>query len=210
MSRETQTTTTWTEKEKQVRARLRWIIASILAASLSFTLIFVKQNIVPDETGVLLLFSLPIVFGLHVTEEFIFPGGFISWDNVFRPQFTDTPGSFYVKVNAFPALAALLVVLGAFDYRGHYSHLGIRGWFTFVTFAACNTLFHVRGAIHTRRYSPGMVTALCLYLPLTILSYVHFLKSGTMDLASTILCIGVALAIQPILDLIKNRTMKHA
>ena len=204
-------TSAWTEKETQVRARLRWVIASVVLTSRRFVLLFTKLRIVADETGVLLLFSLPIVFGLHVTEEFIFPGGFIRWDNVFRPQFTDTPGSFYIRVNAFPAIAALLVVLGAFDYRGHYSPMGIRGWFTFVTFAACNTLFYVRGAIHTRRYSPGMVTALCLYLPLTILSYVHFLKSGTMDLVSTILCIAVALAIQPILDLIKNRTMKkHA
>jgi len=203
-------TTTWTEKERLVRARLSWRIAAVLVASVGFVLLFTRLKVVPDEVGVLLLFFLPIAFGLHVTEEFIFPGGFIRWDNVFRPQFTDTPASFYVKVNALPAIAALLVVLGAFDYRGHFGPLGIRGWFTFVTFAACNTLFHVRGAIHTRRYSPGMVTALCLYLPLTILSYVHFLKSGTMDFVSTILCIAVALAIQPILDLIKNRTMKHA
>jgi hypothetical protein len=56
-----------------------------------------------------------------------------------------------------------------------------------------------------------MVTGLLLYIPLTILSYVHFLKSGTMDRLSAVLCVAAALAIQPILDLIKTRGIKkHA
>jgi len=200
-----------TTKEVQVRTRLGGIIAITEFASLAVLLILVRQKIVPDKVGILLVLLLPIAFGLHVTEEFIFPGGFISWDNIFRPKYTDTPGSFYIKVNAIPAVASLLLALGAFDYRGKYSLFGIRGWLAFLTFLAWNACFHLRGAVRTRRYSPGMVTGFLLFIPLTIASYINFKKVGVLDSLSTVLCMVVGLAIQPILDFVKNRGLKkHA
>ena len=198
-----------TTKEVEVRALLGGVIALVEFASLGLLFLFLGQRVVPDQVGLLIVFLLPIAFGLHVTEEFIFPGGFISWDNRFRPQYTDTPGSFYVKVNAIPGIASVLVSLGAFDYAGKYSPFGIRGWLAFLTFMAWNTIFHVRGAVHTKSYSPGMLTGLLLFIPLTIVSYIHFKNCGVLDNLSVVLCVAVALAIQPILDFVKNRGLKN-
>jgi len=180
-------------------------------ATSMFLLLLLRQRVVPDALGILLVFLFPISFGLHVMEEFIFPGGFISWDNVFRPTYTDTPGSYYVKVNAIPGIATMLVALGAFDYAEKYSVFGIRGWLAFLTFMAWNAVFHIRGAIHTRRYSPGVVTGTLLFIPLAILSYIHFRNSGVIDNLSVVLCVVVALTIQPVLDFIKRSGLKkHA
>jgi hypothetical protein len=198
-----------TTKEMDVRARLGGVIALIEIASLSLLLVLVRQKIVPDTIGVLLIVFLPIAFGLHVTEEFIFPGGFISWDNVFRPKYTDTPGSFYVKANAIPGIAAFLVVLGTFDYAGKFSQVGLRGWLAFLSFLTWNVLFHIRGAVQTGRYSPGMMTGLFLFVPLIITSCIHFNNSGVIDKLSIVLCAAITLAIQPILDFAKRRGVKR-
>ncbi|MGZ7056526.1 MAG: HXXEE domain-containing protein [Candidatus Angelobacter sp.] len=198
-----------TAKEMQVGARLGGVVALVEFASLSLLLLLFGQKIVPDKVGVLLVLLLPITFGLHVTEEFIFPGGFISWDNIFRPKYTDTPGSFYVKVNAIPSVASVLIAVVAFDYAGKYSLFGIRGWLAFLTFLMWNAFSHVRGAVRTRRYSPGMVTGVFLLVPLTIVSYIHFRNSGVIDSLSMVLCVVVALAIQPILDFVKTRGLKN-
>ena len=197
-----------TTKEMQVRARLGRVMALLEFTSLSLFL-FVGQKIVPDKLGVLLVFLFPIAFGLHVTEEFVFPGGFISWDNVFRPKYVDTPGSFYVKVNVIPGVASVLAALGAFDYAGKYSFFGIRSWLAFLSFMTWNAFFHVRGAAHTRSYSPGMITGVFLLVPLTIVSYVHFWNAGVIDSVSMALCVAVALTIQPILHFIKAHGQKR-
>lgn len=200
-----------TTKEIKVRRQLGAVIALIELASLTSLLVLIRQRVMPDKIGVLLVLLLPITFGLHVTEEFIFPGGFIGWDNIFRPRYTDTPASYYVKVNAIPGIASLLLALGSFDYVGNYSLPGIRGWLAFSTFLTWNAFFHVRGAVHTQRYSPGMVTGLLAFVPLTVISYIHFLGAGAIDGLSVVLCIAVALTIQPVLDFIKSRGLKkHA
>jgi len=200
-----------TTKEIQVRAPLRWVMAALEFASISALFLLFQEKIVPDNLGLLLVFLLPIAFGLHVTEEFIFPGGFVPWDNIFRPKYTETPASYYVKVNAIPGIASFLVALGAFDYVGHYSFFGIRSWLAFLTFMAWNAGFHLRGALHTKKYSPGMVTGIFLFAPLTLTSYIHFRNSGVIDNLSIVFCVAVALMIQPILDFIKSRGLaKHA
>lgn len=198
-----------TAKEAEVRKRLSVAMGLLEVASLALMLLLIRFKIVPDTTGILLVSLLPIVFGLHVTEEFIIPGGFIPWDNVFRPQFTDTPGSFYVKVNAYPGLFAFLAVLGAFDYRGGYG-AGIGSWLVFSTFMSWNAIFHLRGAIRTKRYSPGVVTGLALFIPLMIAAYMHFMANDIVGWPAAALYVAIALAIQPVLDLMKRRGRKKA
>lgn len=197
-----------TAKETEVRVRVGKLMPIIEFAALCGLFLFLSLRVVPDRVGIFLLFLLPIAFGLHVIEEFVYPGGFISWDNILRPKYTHTPGSFYVKINVFPSVASFALVLGAFDYAGKYSVPGIRGWFVFVIFVTWNAVFHVRGAIQTRTYSPGMVTGLLLCIPLTVVSCVHFKRSGVIGIPSLVLCATIALAIQPTLDLIKNRGLR--
>ena len=198
-----------TLKEAEVKKRLSVLVILVEAASLAMLLIVLWRRIVPDTAGAALLLLLPIVFGLHVTEEFIWPGGFIAWDNVLRPQFTETAGSFYVKVNAIPAVGSFLLALGALSTPGGNNWSALLPWLLIATFMSWNAVFHLRGAIRTKLYSPGVVTGLALFPPLTLASYVHFVRAG-LPLWLALVSAAVAFAIQPILDLIKRGGAKQA
>lgn len=140
-----------------------------------------------DKIGISLIWLLPLVSCLHVVEEFGFPGGFVDWFKAYRPKFADINTSFayYVKINTVMIILAILAALGA------HSYLGIRGWLFFVTIQGFNALFHIRGAIKSKRYAPGMVTGILLYLPLAIFGYSYLLKTGTVDLISAVICFAL-------------------
>jgi len=194
-----------TAKEAEVRKRLSVVVVLVELASLVLLFFLLRIRVVQDTLGIKLLLLLPIIFGLHVTEEFIVPGGFIAWDNLYRPQFRDTPGSFYVNVNRLPLIAAVLVVLGAFNYEGKYAATGLPSWLGFLTFMAWNAIFHLRGAIATKQYSPGMLTGLLLFVPCTVASYAHFIRVGAVHWYIAAVCVAAALAVQPMLDWFKRR-----
>ena len=198
-----------TTEEAEVRKRLSVVVVLVEIASAALLVFLLERKVVPDATGILLIVLFPIAFGLHVTEEFIAPGGFIAWNHIYRPKLVDTPGSFYVKANTYPAILAFLFAAGSFNYRGGYGG-GLPSWLAFLTFMSWNAIYHLRGAIRTRRYSPGMVTGLALFIPLAAASYAHLLEKGVVNGPIAALCAGTALVIQPILDLMKGRGRKKA
>jgi hypothetical protein len=198
-----------TEKEADVRKRLFRVIVTIETVSLALMFFVLLRHVSPDTTGIVILLLLPIAFGMHVTEEFICPGGFIAWDNIFRPQFIDTAGSFYVKVNALPAMAALLIVVAGLISGERYIGLVVPTWLTIVTFMSWNAVFHLRGAIRTQSYSPGMVTGLALFFPLTVVGFVYFLYAGLPPLIAVVSG-ALAFLVQPILNLAKKSRQKAA
>jgi hypothetical protein len=46
------------------------------------------------------------------------------------------------------------------------------------------------------------------FVPLTFISYIHFIRAGAVDSLSVALCVAVALTIQPVFDFIKTRGLK--
>ena len=194
-----------------MKTKLGGVIALVETASLAAAFLFLRHDVVRPHTVLLLVFALPIAFGLHVFEEFIFPGGASDWFKTYRPQYADayTP-SYFFKINAVPLLLSVLVCLGAFDFRGGFSFAGIRAWLAFASLQGFNALYHIRGAIETRKYSPGMVSAALFYLPLVIFGLACLLRTGTVDIFSAILCFLIGAASQPVFDRIKERRMKRA
>ena len=194
-----------------MKTKLGGIIALVELASVTAVLLLLKQEGLPPHVAVVLVFCLPIAFGLHVCEEFIFPGGAGEWFKAYRPQYAGayTP-SYFFKINAIPLGLSVLVCLGAFDYREGFSFGGIRAWLAFVSLQGFNGVYHLRGAIETRRYSPGMVTGTVLYLPLAILGFAHLLRTGAVDVFSAIVCLLIGAAAQPVFDRIKERRMAKA
>ena len=146
-----------------------------------------------DKFLPLLIWAMPVSFLLHVTEEFFFPGGFIAWFHRYRPKCEGTKTSHYVAINGLGFLLILgtAIQLSVF-HSGYGSLLIILGILSF------NGIFtHILGAVRTRSYSPGMVTSLVFYLPLTVLSYLAVIQSGRLDFTSILLCI----ALSPIMEL---------
>jgi hypothetical protein len=123
---------------------------------------------------------------LHIFEEFVFPGGFAAWDRAYRPAIRSsiTPG-FHLFVNG--VLIAVCAVVGL---RGPTPG-GVAAWLTVAALLASNAVFHLVGAIRTRGYSPGLVTALTLYLPMVLYGYAHFLRSGLASPSTAIVALAL-------------------
>jgi hypothetical protein len=91
---------------------------------------------------------------------------------------------------------------------GTYSLGGIRAWMTFQSILFVNAIFHIQGAILTKKYSPGMVSGIAFYSPLTIISFTYFLKTGAVDIFSAIVCLAIGVLFQPVLDYLKKSILK--
>jgi uncharacterized protein with HXXEE motif len=123
---------------------------------------------------------------LHIFEEFVFPGGFAAWYRRYRPdiQKSITP-RFLVIINAL--LLMLCYDVGALRSRS----TGIGLWLMVTALLSSNAVWHVVGAVRTRSYSPGMITGLLLYAPLTFYGYAQFLRSGKASIATAIIAFAI-------------------
>jgi hypothetical protein len=71
-----------------------------------------------------------------------------------------------------------------------------------------NAVFHVRGTIQTKHYSPGVGVSITLCILLAIISFTYLLRTGVIDIFSAVVCVAVDSLIQPVLDYIKERSLK--
>ena len=98
---------------------------------------------------------------IHVAEEWF--GGFPSW--VARVVSQPMPVEAFLAING---VAMLLMIAGV--------RAAIRddanGWIavTIATIALVNTASHIGGALLTRGYAPGLISAVVLYVPLGALT----------------------------------------
>src|ERR1700683_4786986 len=109
---------------------------------------------------------------LHVFEEFVYPGGFREWYAGYRPAISSSLSVRYlVVINAILlTVCALVAVAGP-------SPNGVANWFVLTSILFWNAIFHVRAVIRRRKYSPGVVTSVVLYLPLAVVGSFILLQS---------------------------------
>ena len=124
--------------------------------------------------------------GLHIFEEFVYPGGFAEWDRHYRPGFraSITP-RFHLIINGL--LLLLCYDVGAMGG----TPIGIAGWLAVMALLFGNAVWHVVGTVRTRRYSPGVITGVLLYVPLAIYGYIHLLRSGQVSVATAIVAFAI-------------------
>jgi uncharacterized membrane protein len=127
--------------------------------------------------------SLAIAASLHIVEEFVWPGGFKEWWIAYRPE---TAGSvsnqFLIGINALLIAMSVLIAFAVQAPRGN----GVAALLTLAALLFSNAVFHLIGAVQTRRYSPGMVTGFLLYMPLAVIGYSWFLQSGRASTGTAI------------------------
>ncbi len=187
-----------------MKTKILAILILIELASMAYLLYLLRQPAVPDKIGVTLVWLLPISLGLHVVEEFFFPGGLMQWDKDYRPQFEPAlKPMYYFRINAIGMAASILTSLGASSF------IEIRLWLAFtMVFPGYNSFWHIWGAIRSRRYCPGMLTSLVLYLPLTVISLAYFLRTGRLDVISALVCIALAPFYQLVSEYFHRRNLK--
>lgn len=109
----------------------------------------------------LLAWLLPGAYALHILEEWI--GGFPEW--LARVAGGSLPRPAFVAIN----LVTLLLMLAA--TRASIADEK-RGWLStgVATVLFVNALAHILGSLVTSSYSPGLLTSVVLYLPLSQLT----------------------------------------
>lgn len=137
------------------------------------------------------VFWLPLCFAaLHIFEEFAWPGGFAAWYATYRPYVAQSLTTRFLVVGN----VILLVVAFLLGWMGPSWSRGLSLWLILSALLAANAIFHVRGVFALRRYSPGVITGVLLYLPLCIWGYWHFIstREASWQLATTSLILGAS------------------
>ena len=121
---------------------------------------------------------------IHLAEEWF--GGFPAWVAlvVERP----VPETAFVAINAV-ALMLLIIGLRA------ATHAEANGWIAVAvaTIMLVNTLFHLGGAALTSSYSPGLISAVILYVPLGSLTMIRALDQASRSQLARGMQIGLVI-----------------
>jgi hypothetical protein len=113
---------------------------------------------------------------VHMSEEFLVPGGFPSWYRGYRADSSRVTRRFLVIVNV-----ALLIVCANIGLLGR-TFPGIAYWLTISALLCSNGCWHVWASYKSRSYSPGVVTGVLVYVPLAAYGYSRFVRSGAASL----------------------------
>jgi len=121
---------------------------------------------------------------LHISEEFVIPGGFPAWYRQYRPDPSRITPRFLVIVNA-----ALLIACCNVGAIGR-DIIGISYWMTMSAVLCSNGIWHAWASYKSHSYSPGVVTGILIYAPLAVYGYIEFLRSGAVPIwAAAITCL---------------------
>jgi hypothetical protein len=120
--------------------------------------------------------SLLIASTLHITEEFLWPGGFMRWYQGYRAGGAGVTARFLIIVNA-----VLLIVCCKIGFLG-YKKAGVNYWLGIAALLCANGIWHVWASYKSHSYSPGVITGVLFYVPLATYGYVHFLRAGEASL----------------------------
>src|ERR1700744_6158941 len=128
---------------------------------------------------------LPACVMLHVTEEFLFPGGFIEWYQEWMPSKSKgvRPG-YLVWINTLMIGVCVLPV--AFGERSATC------WYVVTAIAGANAIFHIVGVFSLKKYSPGVITGTLLYLPLFLYGSWYLLSTGNISWVRFAIILAVA------------------
>src|ERR1700760_3531796 len=136
----------------------------------------------------LLAILLTVAVMLHVTEEFLYPGGFPEWYARLVPPKTVKKSNtgFLVWINTLMMFVNAVVL-----YFGASPH-GYSIWYFNAAIAAANACFHIWGVFKLKAYSPGVVTGTLLYLPLFVIGSIRLVGSGQVALQRAIIAVIIA------------------
>jgi Protein of unknown function with HXXEE motif len=100
----------------------------------------------------------PVLFLVHILEEV---PGFMHWLNSITSPPVSEGGLFAANLPSLMITAVLAAATALFPRKG--PGVALLFWLSYCMFA--NTLFHVTATVVLRRYCPGLITAVALYLP---------------------------------------------
>jgi len=128
---------------------------------------------------------MAIASWLHLFEEFVFPGGFLGWIRTWFPSARLTVADAVVINALFVGFVALPLV-------SNVSATPIVA-LSIPAILVINAFLHAGGTIATRRYSPGVVTAVLLYWPIG--GYAMYAMARSWNLTGATVAKGLLLGV---------------
>jgi len=131
----------------------------------------------------------PITYVIHVTEEYWAGEGFLHWlTRVARVAIPATEFAVLMAIGLVAMMAGVWLVPKRFQPQ-----LAL----VLASFAAINTLVHVAGTLLTGSYSPGLISALTLWVPLAAVAIGRSCPdvSGRQAFAAAMLGMGMHAAV---------------
>lgn len=139
-----------------------------------------------------LVLLAPPAYLLHILEE---ASGFVVWTRLYPTLFSNTLSTtIFVITNAvYMSLVVVAVLLCA---RRSAVTLGL----AVIVFLFSNAVFHIGFTIFSGIYSPGTVTAVVLYVPLTVAGFYSANREGLLGIRRVLmaLLLGVVVANAPL------------
>ena len=116
-----------------------------------------------------LLWLFVPAYSIHLAEEWL--GAFPVW--VAQIAGRPVPGTAFVVINAVAMVVLIAAIHAASRDHRH-------GWMAvaIATIVLVNTVFHVAGAAVTASYSPGLISAVVVYVPLGSLTMIRALDQA--------------------------------
>jgi len=135
------------------------------------------------------LWIIPAVAILHISEEFILPGGFLRFIRQNVPRLSEhITVSWVVLVNSlFVALCIAGVLL--WEYLPPFT-VSVAG-LLFI-----NAILHITASIKKHSYSPGLFTSVVLYIPTSVYVYYLYHQRGHLTVLAIIVSIVLAMIYQ--------------
>jgi hypothetical protein len=107
---------------------------------------------------------------IHVVEEYVYPGGFLESAREIAPEvFEYASMPIIVGVNASMIAGCLFAAL----MRKRTPFFGL----SMASLLFVNSILHTGASIRTKKYQPGLITGLCLYVPLSLYAFNEYKKS---------------------------------
>jgi hypothetical protein len=128
--------------------------------------------------------------GIHIFEEFVFPGGFPAWYRTYRADPSRITTRFLVIVNVALVIVCLNVGLVGRDPTG------VPFWLVISALLCANGCWHGWASYKTRGYSPGVITGLLIYLPLAVYGYLKIVGSGAVSVWIALVAFAVGASYQ--------------
>ncbi|WP_035242031.1 HXXEE domain-containing protein [Desulfobacter vibrioformis] len=108
-----------------------------------------------------LIFIIPIVYAIHMLEESF---GFVHWVNVnISPHFTTTN---FHRNNLLMFVASVSISFIAFKIQNRITAFLVTSWVFGLILN--NAFFHIGGTLFFKKYSPGILSSMFIYLPFSL------------------------------------------
>ncbi|MDQ2890921.1 MAG: HXXEE domain-containing protein [Gemmatimonadota bacterium] len=125
---------------------------------------------------------------LHIVEEFVWPGGFMRWYKHYRGASVSSITPRFLMIINLILLAACWNAAVAAGTQPT-TQFAIAYWIAISAILCSNGVWHLWAAAKSRTYSPGTITGLILYIPLSIYGFVYFLRSGFISIGGALVAV---------------------